>query len=179
MPGTCRIRVEAVEVKALDYILGDWQISGITSFISGTPITPGMALSDGADLTGSSEGARDHDRCGSVSSEERANVRRNFNTEAFARTAQEQLRKRRGRDSASTRASTTGTSAFPNASVIDEDKYFQFRTELFNAWNHTQFSGIDTTPRFDAAGEQINANFGAFTGARDPRRIQLSLRVMF
>jgi len=60
-----------------------------------------------------------------------------------------------------------------------ETRYFQFRAEFYNAFNHTQFSGMNNTARFDATGAQVNANFGAFTGARDPRRIQFSLRLMF
>jgi len=50
---------------------------------------------------------------------------------------------------------------------------------MYNIWNHTQFSSYDTTARFNPAGQQINANFGAFTGTRDPRKVQLSLRFMF
>ena len=50
---------------------------------------------------------------------------------------------------------------------------------MFNAWNHTQFSGMATTARFNPAGEQTDPNFGAFTGARDPRLIQLSVKIFF
>ena len=49
----------------------------------------------------------------------------------------------------------------------------------YNAWNHPQFNSYDTTTRFNPAGQQMNANFGALTGTRDPRKIQLSLRLMF
>ena len=62
---------------------------------------------------------------------------------------------------------------------LGETRYFLVRTEFYNAFNHTQFSGLDSTARFDATGAQVNANFGAYTSARDPRRIQLSLRLMF
>jgi hypothetical protein len=60
-----------------------------------------------------------------------------------------------------------------------EGRYFQFLGELYNAWNHAEFNGYDTTARFNPAGQQINANFAALTGTRDPRKIQLSLRLMF
>ena len=62
---------------------------------------------------------------------------------------------------------------------ISESRFLQFRTELFNAWNHTQFSGLFTTARFDAAGRQTDTNFGAYSSARSPRIIQLSLKVVF
>jgi len=56
--------------------------------------------------------------------------------------------------------------------------------------NHTQFGGatvnagtggqgVDSTLRFDAAGNQINANFGYATAARNPRIVQLSARLSF
>jgi hypothetical protein len=61
----------------------------------------------------------------------------------------------------------------------NEQRYFQLRGEFYNIWNHSQFNGYDTTARFDPTGKQINANFGAVTGTRDPRKIQLSLRFMF
>ena len=60
-----------------------------------------------------------------------------------------------------------------------EGRYVQFRTEMFNAWNHTQFSAFNSTFRFDSTGKQIDPNLGSFTAARAPRIIQLSLRVVF
>ena len=63
--------------------------------------------------------------------------------------------------------------------LFSESRFIQFRTELFNAWNHTQFSNLFTTARFDAAGCQVDPNFGAFSEARTPRTIQLSLKVVF
>jgi hypothetical protein len=68
------------------------------------------------------------------------------------------------------------TKRFP---LFSERRYVQFRGEFFNAWNHTQFSGVNSTARFDAKGVQTDPNFGAYTGALRPRNIQLSVRVMF
>lgn len=63
---------------------------------------------------------------------------------------------------------------------IHESIRLQFRSEFYNAFNHTQFSGLDTGARFDAAtGAQANARFGEFTSARSPRQIQFSLRFLF
>jgi hypothetical protein len=63
--------------------------------------------------------------------------------------------------------------------LFREGRYVQFRTEMFNAWNHTQFSGVDSGTSFDATGVQKNLTFGQVNGARTPRRIELSLRVVF
>jgi len=63
--------------------------------------------------------------------------------------------------------------------LFSERRFVQFRTELFNAWNHTQFSGQNATARFDKNGVQTDPNFGAYTAAFKPRNIQLSLKVVF
>ena len=56
---------------------------------------------------------------------------------------------------------------------------FQFRWEMYNAFNHTQFNGVDTSARFDAAGKMVNTRFGQITGARAPCTQQLALRLSF
>ena len=58
-------------------------------------------------------------------------------------------------------------------------KRLQFRWEMYNVLNHTQFSNIDNTARFDTAGTQVNANFGDATAVRNPRIMQASLRFGF
>ncbi|MEK7750736.1 MAG: hypothetical protein AAB654_02390, partial [Acidobacteriota bacterium] len=56
----------------------------------------------------------------------------------------------------------------------------QFRWELYNAFNHTQFSGLDATARFDSnTGEQLNSRLGQYTAARTPRIMQFALRLSF
>ncbi len=50
----------------------------------------------------------------------------------------------------------------------------EFRADLLNAFNHTQWGGIDTTFN-DAEG----STFGWITWAREPRIVQLGLRVSF
>jgi hypothetical protein len=55
----------------------------------------------------------------------------------------------------------------------------QFRVEAYNVFNTPQFSAVDTTPRFDAQGNQVSGTFGQITAARDPRILQFALRVTF
>ena len=62
---------------------------------------------------------------------------------------------------------------------VHEKVRVQFRAELYNAFNHTQFTGLDTTARFDNTGRQVNTRMGQFISARDPRQIQFALRVYF
>jgi hypothetical protein len=69
-------------------------------------------------------------------------------------------------------------SAFKSFQLVERLRA-QFRCEFYNAFNHTQFSGLDTTARFDQRGAQISGTFGQFTAARNPRQIQLALRLTF
>ena len=62
---------------------------------------------------------------------------------------------------------------------VHERFRIQLRCELYNAFNHTQFSSFDTTARFDAQGNQVNTNLGAFTAAASARVLQLVLRANF
>jgi hypothetical protein len=60
-----------------------------------------------------------------------------------------------------------------------ETRTLQLRWEAYNAFNHTQFLGVDNGARFDAAGNQVNARFGQVISARAPRVMQVSLRFAF
>jgi len=163
---------------ALDHIFGNWQISGITSYVSGQPVTPGIELSDGADLTGSTEGIRIDVVSDPYLPEGERTFSRQFKTEAFARPAKYSFGNS-GVYTVRRPATTNWDMSISKRVPFGEDRYVQFRTELFNAFNTTQFNAFDSGARFDATGKQIDPNFGALTGARDARRIQLSLRVMF
>jgi hypothetical protein len=56
----------------------------------------------------------------------------------------------------------------------------QLRFEAYNAFNHTQFSTVNSTAEFNpSTGAQINSQFGQVTAARDPRQLQLSGRLSF
>lgn len=68
-------------------------------------------------------------------------------------------------------------SFFKNFLFSERPISLQFRAELFNAWNHTQWIG-------DTQNGGINtsfggSNFGAITKAADPRTIQLALKFFF
>ncbi len=163
----------------LGMVTDNWMISGITSWMSGTPFQPSFSTSDGQDITGSQEGARIVQIADPNLSSSDRTFQRNFKTEAFARPPQRSF----GNIGVNTMRSPSWsnwdmsfTKRFP---LKSEQRYFAFRGEFYNIWNHTEFNSYNTSARFDATGKQINANFGALTGTRDPRKIQLSLRFMF
>ncbi len=58
-------------------------------------------------------------------------------------------------------------------------KRIQFRWEVYNLFNTVNWSAINTNAQYNPAGEQVNANFGKATAARDPRIMQLSFRMSF
>src|SRR5262249_19526998 len=155
--------------------LDGWQISGITTFQTGAPFTPGFSTTDGQDITGSTDSARID-----VVSNPYDNIPagRYFNPAAFARPAK-----------------ATFGNAGPNIlygpginnwdlSVtkrvrLGESRAISVRGEAFNIWNHTQLSGLYTTAQFQPSGAQIDPNFGLPSTARSPRNVQLSARFTF
>ncbi|MCC7174340.1 MAG: TonB-dependent receptor [Bryobacterales bacterium] len=73
-----------------------------------------------------------------------------------------------------------------------EDRYFQLRFETYNAWNHTQWNAFANNPTFanDGTGRITNLSslvgggggrfgFGALSGVRTPRNIQIALKFYF
>ena len=69
----------------------------------------------------------------------------------------------------------------------------EFRVDMFNALNHTQFTGVNATANFasltdktitnlpyDAAGNLVRPNgFGTINGVAPPRTLQLMTRISF
>jgi hypothetical protein len=64
-----------------------------------------------------------------------------------------------------------------------ESPRLQFRSEFFNAINHTQFASINTTfvPLNVATGSIADPSspFGSVSSARNPRQIQFALKLIF
>ena len=69
------------------------------------------------------------------------------------------------------------TKRFP---LFHEGRFLQFRTEMFNAPNHTQYSGVSTGTSFNSAtGAQTSPTYGQINGSRGGRTIALSMRISF
>ena len=52
-----------------------------------------------------------------------------------------------------------------------EARYLQFRAEFFNIFNHTNFASLSAT--------RLGATYGQITATRDPRIIQLAMKLYF
>jgi hypothetical protein len=160
-------------------ILNGWQLSGISSFVSGQPLGVGFSLVQATDITGSpTDGARIFVLSNPILPKSERTFSRNFGTEVFRVPAI-------GTFGNAARTLIRGpginnwdAALFKNF-TLREPLRLQFRWELYNVLNHTQFSDLDTTARFDARGSQVNARLGEFTAARPPRVMQLALRLLF
>ncbi|MEN6532818.1 MAG: carboxypeptidase-like regulatory domain-containing protein [Bryobacteraceae bacterium] len=160
-------------------VLNNWQMSGIASFVSGSPLGIGFSTSNSLDITGTpSQGARIVVTGDPVLPKSERTFSQNFRTEVFERPAVGTFG-----NAAKTLIRGPGINNWDLAIFknfpVRELLNFQFRWEMYNAFNHTQFSSLDTTARFDASGAQINSALGQFAAARNPRQMQFALRFSF
>src|SRR5262249_24907363 len=74
-------------------------------------------------------------------------------------------------------------SLFKNIRLPGERFKLQFRADVYDVFNHTNFTGVDTKADFqlDFMGnfQQVNPTFGRYTAASLKRRMQLALRLSF
>jgi hypothetical protein len=145
-------------------LFGGWQLSGIYSFTSGSPLriaVPGATLGNGRDTRANLVGDP-------ILSDGTAD--RWFNTTAFAAPPRLQFGN-----------SGIGILDGPGSHVIDtglmknfyvtETKYVQFRWEMFNAPNHVNLSNPGLTLG--------TPTFGRILGAGSARQMQLALKFVF
>jgi hypothetical protein len=157
----------------LKTVAGGWQISGIVTMESGTPINLGLSGAQGGNGVG---GSNRPNLVGAV------NIGPNvcagqqciqyINASAFAfptigswGTLGHNAYYGPGRDN-------WNLSLFKSF-VFSEERgsRLELRLETFNVWNHTQFNGVNTTLG--------NSNFGQFNSAFDPRILQLGGKIYF
>jgi hypothetical protein len=154
-------------------------MSGITTLMSGAPLGIGYSTVTAMDVTGTAtQGARVVVTDDPILPKSERTFSRNFRTEVFQLPAVGTVG-----NAATTQIRGPGVNNWDISVFKDfpirEQMRFQFRAEAYNAFNHTQFSGLDTAARFDAQGRQVNTRFGEFTSARSPRIMQFALRFYF
>jgi len=161
-------------------IAGGWQLSGITSLVSGQPLGIGLTTVTAFDFTGTpSQGARTLVTKDPVLAKSERTFSRNFRTDAFQMPAARTIGNAAKTSIRGPGINNFDAALFKNFTFRDRLR-FQVRWEAYNVFNHTQFSALDTTARFDVAtGAQVNARLGEFTAARNPRQMQLALRFYF
>jgi len=144
-------------------VLGGWKLSDITTLRSGTSLSPGLSTSNQGN-------AVRPDRVPGTSIHGPKTQAEWFNKAAF------QAPKAGFYGNAA-----TGSIQGPGLIVFDmslykefhisESNFFEFRSEAFNIFNHTNFTTINTT--------WGNSNYGRATAATDPRILEFALRYHF
>ena len=166
--------------------LGHWNLSTTITFASGAPVGvsqsgAGSSIStvSGVDLIGGGDGQRLNVNGNPQLGYGDRNGDRFFNTSVFSAPALGSIGNL-GRVA----FRGPGQNQFDLAAFKDftlhEGVRLQFRSEFYNAFNHTQFSGVDTSAKFDVnTGAQTNPTFGQANGDRGGRVIQMALRLSF
>jgi hypothetical protein len=175
-------------------LLDGWQISGATTFQTGSPYTPGISISGigNQNLTGSyTEGYRlkliGNPRTGTDDPYNR------LNPAAFTVPPVGTRGIDAPRNYMINPGINTWAMSLQKEFAVTERYRFQLRADGFNVFNHTQFSGINSTLNFSglvnpamtnlylkADGSLNNKNgFGTVSGARDPRIMQLMMKFVF
>jgi hypothetical protein len=169
-------------------LLDNWQISGLTTLASGVPVNVTWTAADNADITGGGDIARATNVAAgnlvplvvgdATLPKSQRSLNQWFNTAAFARPP-------RGNPGNSPKdvirgpgVSNSDVTVFKNI-PIGGTRRLQFRWEIYNVFNATQFATVDSTARFDAAGNQVNTRFGQVITTRSPRVMQIALRFVF
>ena len=146
---------------------------------SGTPRDVGYSTTDGADITGGGDGARVNVTGKAILPKSEQTFDRFFNTSVFARPAKGDFGNAPRDIFRGPGINNWDFSFFKKFPLKTESRYFQLRWEFYNAFNHTQFSGVDNGARFDPLGNQVNAQFGRFTSSRSPRIMQGAINFTF
>jgi hypothetical protein len=162
------------------YVVNHWQVSGIASFVSGQPLGVGFSTTSPVDITGSpTDGARIVVTGNPVLPKSGRTFSKNFRTDVFRLPARGTIGNAAKNILRGPGINNWDIAVFKNFPLRGDRMRLQFRSEFYNAFNHTQFSGLDTAARFDPQGNQVNQRLGEFTAARNPRQIQFSLRFYF
>jgi hypothetical protein len=177
-------------------VFNNWQISGITNFQTGQPDNMSFGISGigGADINRIYTGSETYGPRVVVNgnpNDSPKTIDSWINTSVFRLPPVGSL----GFDSAPRLIRRPGVnnwdlSIFKKFPLGNESRYFQLRLEMFNAWNHTQFSDFNRTVTFNQQGQITNLptqlggtggrfGLGAITAARDPRVIQTGLKFYF
>ena len=166
-------------------LLQGWQIGGILTANTGTPLNIRQGASGpGArpDFIASSHAAAIRNGYGSSLDNGRYQY---LDPAAFANVPRTEFRNRTIRPGTLGRRSIYG----PGASQVDvslsknlhlneEGMRIQIRVDLFNAFNRTNFGGVDTNTR-GGGSDAIRGGFGRITSTRPGRETQLSIRFDF
>jgi hypothetical protein len=159
-------------------VFDNWELSGISTFASGTPTAVSFTSTALPDVSGSTIAAR-------------INVIGNpndaphtfdqwFNTAAFAVPAKGTYGNAAINSFRGPGINNWDLTLMKNIRLgKNEARNLRIKCEAYNVFNHTQFATVNTAARFDATGAQTNGQLGQVTSTRAPRVLQLSADLTF
>jgi Carboxypeptidase regulatory-like domain len=156
-------------------LLGGWQISGITYYFTGLGFTATTANIDapGLGLLGASPSGFRPDAICDPNQGALHTFAQFFNTACFANVPAGLNRTGNESRNVIIGPSTTRFDATLAKSIqLSESKSLQFRWEVYNIFNHTNFTTL-------ALAFATPSTFGTVTGVRDPRTMQLGVKFIF
>ena len=171
--------------RLLRQTLTGWEVSGIASFISGAPTAINYTFSTATDITGASgigiDSRVDLSCNPNLPSSERT-FARSFNTSCVHAPTLAEL----GIGDASKYPLVGPGIADYDISLFktfnlgkSEVRRMQIRLETYNAFNHPQFTTVNTNAVFQANGSQVNQELGQYTGAGPARRVAIGVKFYF
>lgn len=158
-------------------ILDNWQVSGIATFSAGAPQSVTYTTTDGENITGGGDGSKVVITGQAQLSRGDRTFHRFFDTSVYARPQKGMIGDGWRPQFYGPGINDWDMSLIKNIPI--EKINLQIRGEAYNVFNHTQFSSVDTGAKFDPSGNQVNSDFGSYTGARDPRLMQVAARISF
>jgi hypothetical protein len=162
-------------------VFDGWQVSGISSILSGPRQGFTVTLTGVSNVTGAvgAPGGRVDMVCDPNLPRGQRTLLRQFKTECVAPPSDaNRIGNAIGDEYLAPGYINHDLSIFKNV-PLKSRRTLQFRAELYNAFNSMQVLTVNTAATFDATGNQTNAAFGQVTAARDSRRIQLAARFTF
>ena len=157
--------------KALDLTLGGWQVNGITTLSTGTPI--GISASNNAGIFNMAIRANNNGKSGAKSGPVQDRLSAFFDKTVFSQPAAFTFGNMGPRVSDIRNDGTFNwdLSIFKNFRVVERVNV-QLRAEALNAFNTPRFSGPNTSV--------TSSSFGVITSqANTPRQIQMGLKILF
>jgi hypothetical protein len=152
-------------------VIGGWQFNAIGTFQSGLPLSITGANNQLADRPNST---------GASAKVANPTAARWFNTDAFVNPP-DFTYGNIGRTLPDVRSPGTVNwdISLLKTTAITERVNLQFRAEAFNAFNHVNLGLPGTTFVPGANGKNSSGTFGVISSARDPRQIQLGMKLRF
>ena len=180
--------------KVAGIIVNEWQISGLTLIQSGGPASIGFGVSGWSNLNERFTGSPDIAPRVAYKSK-MSYPKTQYQWVDYTLLQLPAVKGSKGFDSSRLPIRNPGrnnwdVSILKNVPLHGERVRMQLRCEMFNAPNHTQFSGLNTSATFSTAGQLLNTptalggtggrfGFGAITGAFNPRQMQLAAKLYF